>query len=333
MSKDEFMKRVEYLLSDLPEEETRDALDYYRDYLEEAGEAAEETMREFGSPERIASIIRSDLQGNLADGGEFTDAGYTDERFREPNFQLARREQDSRRKPEAGQGAYTDGARNPGEPESRNRHHGDGMYTKAARESDTMQGVYTDASRNSDPGQGAYAYGPGETPQSEERTYRQEGQHRNADGYGNGPGAGSGADGRPGSPGRGGSNQGMKVLWIILAVIGVTTLLPALLGFAGSAFGILAAAAAVLLVMLFLTAILTLVFLVAGVAVIAAGIAAAFVNPIDGMMCVGAGLVLLALGLIGIVLSVLVYGKLLPWIFGGIADGLGGLLHRRRRAV
>ena len=87
MNRDEFMKRVEYLISDLPEEETRDALDYYRDYLEEAGDAAEEAMREFGSPERIASIIRTDIQGNLADGGEFTDTGYTDERFREPNCQ------------------------------------------------------------------------------------------------------------------------------------------------------------------------------------------------------------------------------------------------------
>ena len=63
MNRDEFMKRVEYLISDLPEEETRDALDYYRDYLEEAGDAAEEAMREFGSPERIASIIRT--AGNL----------------------------------------------------------------------------------------------------------------------------------------------------------------------------------------------------------------------------------------------------------------------------
>ena len=36
MSRNEFMERLEYLLSDIPEEEKADALDYYRDYLEEA---------------------------------------------------------------------------------------------------------------------------------------------------------------------------------------------------------------------------------------------------------------------------------------------------------
>ncbi len=88
MRKDEFMKQLEYLLSDIPEDEKRDALQYYRDYLDDAGDEEERVIREFGSPERIASIIRSELQGSLKDGGQFTDTGYTDERFREPNYQV-----------------------------------------------------------------------------------------------------------------------------------------------------------------------------------------------------------------------------------------------------
>ncbi len=88
MNKVEFMEKVEYLLSDLPEEETRDALEYYRDYLEEAGDAADEVIRGFGSPERIASIIRADIRGDMPDGGEFTEAGYDDRRFREPGYQM-----------------------------------------------------------------------------------------------------------------------------------------------------------------------------------------------------------------------------------------------------
>ena len=89
MSRDEFMRQLEYLLSDIPEYEREDALDYYRDYLEEAGEDADEVIREFGSPERIASIIRSDLAGTFGEGGGFTDRGYEDERFRDPNYQVA----------------------------------------------------------------------------------------------------------------------------------------------------------------------------------------------------------------------------------------------------
>lgn len=92
MKGDAFIKELEYLLQDVKEEEKEDALEYYRDYLEEAGpEKEEQVIREFGSPERVAAIIRAGISGNIEDGGEFTETGYGDERFREPNFQLQRR--------------------------------------------------------------------------------------------------------------------------------------------------------------------------------------------------------------------------------------------------
>ena len=37
MRRAEFMKELEYLLQDIPDEEKEEALAYYRDYLEEAG--------------------------------------------------------------------------------------------------------------------------------------------------------------------------------------------------------------------------------------------------------------------------------------------------------
>ena len=92
MNRERFMKELDYLLQDIPEEEKADALAYYADYLDEAGEENEEqVLREFGSPERIAAIIRADLSGNLEDGGGFTDRGYEDERFRDPNYSVAPR--------------------------------------------------------------------------------------------------------------------------------------------------------------------------------------------------------------------------------------------------
>ncbi|MEY8338381.1 DUF1700 domain-containing protein [Lachnospiraceae bacterium 62-35] len=92
MKRDAFMNELEYLLQDVKEEEKEDALEYYRDYLDEAGpENEEQVIREFGSPERIAAIIRAGISGNIEDGGEFTETGYGDERFREPNFQLQKR--------------------------------------------------------------------------------------------------------------------------------------------------------------------------------------------------------------------------------------------------
>lgn len=91
MNRDEFMRELEYLLQDIQEEEKEEALSYYRDYLEEAGEDEEQAIREFGSPERIAAIIRSDIAGHLEQGGEFTERGYEDERFRDPNYQVVKR--------------------------------------------------------------------------------------------------------------------------------------------------------------------------------------------------------------------------------------------------
>lgn len=92
MSMEEFMERLEYLLSDIPEEEKADAIEYYRNYLEEAGpESEKEVISNFGSPERIAAIIRTEISGNLKDGGEFTEKGYEDERFKDPNYQVAKR--------------------------------------------------------------------------------------------------------------------------------------------------------------------------------------------------------------------------------------------------
>jgi len=92
MTRDEYMKELAYLLQDIQDEDKEDALQYYRDYFDEAGpEKERDIITELGSPERIASMIRCDIAGNLEQGGEFTERGYQDERFRDPNYQLTKR--------------------------------------------------------------------------------------------------------------------------------------------------------------------------------------------------------------------------------------------------
>lgn len=93
MNKQEFLNQLEYLLQDIPEDEKRDAIDYYGDYLDEAGPEHEaEVLAEFGSPERIASIIRTDLLDVMSEGGEFTENGYEDRRFERTSLPSVRRE-------------------------------------------------------------------------------------------------------------------------------------------------------------------------------------------------------------------------------------------------
>ena len=87
MKKEEFIRQLEYLLQDIQEDDKRDAIDYYSDYLEEAGPGREaEVLEGFGSPERIASMIRTELLGGMEGAGEFTDNGYDDHRFNTSSY-------------------------------------------------------------------------------------------------------------------------------------------------------------------------------------------------------------------------------------------------------
>ena len=90
MNREQFMKQLSYLLQDISDEDRTDALDYYENYLDEAGFGYEtDITNEFGSPERIAAIIRTSLLSNPDETGEFTDSGYENSRFKDPGYELA----------------------------------------------------------------------------------------------------------------------------------------------------------------------------------------------------------------------------------------------------
>lgn len=75
MNKNQFLERLEKLLSDLPEEERREAVAWYHDYFDDAGEENEaDVIAQLRSPEDVARNIKANLKEN-AQGG-FTDAGY-----------------------------------------------------------------------------------------------------------------------------------------------------------------------------------------------------------------------------------------------------------------
>ena len=62
MSREEFMRQLEALLTDISEEEKREALSYYRSYFEDAGEENEERiLKELESPQKVAATIKADL--------------------------------------------------------------------------------------------------------------------------------------------------------------------------------------------------------------------------------------------------------------------------------
>lgn len=75
MNRQEFMKRLEELLTDISPEEKEEALAYYTGYFEDAGEENEEKIiQELESPEQLAASIKAGLR---EDGtGEYTERGY-----------------------------------------------------------------------------------------------------------------------------------------------------------------------------------------------------------------------------------------------------------------
>lgn len=62
MNRVEFMQQLEHLLEDIPEGDRQDAITYYNDYFDEAGPEKEASViRELGSPDKVAAVIKADL--------------------------------------------------------------------------------------------------------------------------------------------------------------------------------------------------------------------------------------------------------------------------------
>lgn len=86
MNKVEFMRRLNELLIDVPEEERTEALQYYEDYFADAGNSREEEIvTELGSPEALAKAIREEISGTKQVGydkeGEYTEQGFRDAKY------------------------------------------------------------------------------------------------------------------------------------------------------------------------------------------------------------------------------------------------------------
>lgn len=123
MNRTEFLEQLERLMWDIPESERKAALEYYQDYFEDAGAENEgKVIQELGSPGKVAAIIRADLENEGVQYGEYTETGYTDERFQEKNVPEPSEAKESREKSETGSETGQ---------EERRQHSYDGPYSRA----------------------------------------------------------------------------------------------------------------------------------------------------------------------------------------------------------
>ena len=77
MTRVEFLKQLEYLLQDIDDRDRQDALDYYRDYMDEAGIMESDTVEHLlESPEKIAMSLRISLNDDVNEHIESGDQGF-----------------------------------------------------------------------------------------------------------------------------------------------------------------------------------------------------------------------------------------------------------------
>ena len=84
MNRIEFMTELEKLLKEIPEEERKEAMQYYEDYFADAGlENEQHVISELESPKKVAQTIKAGLRGRGEESSEYRETGYTDTRFEE----------------------------------------------------------------------------------------------------------------------------------------------------------------------------------------------------------------------------------------------------------
>ena len=70
MTKEQFLFQLEQKLLGIPEDERAEAMEYYRDYFNDAGpENEEQVIAELGSPDKVAASIKEGLRSSRDDAG------------------------------------------------------------------------------------------------------------------------------------------------------------------------------------------------------------------------------------------------------------------------
>lgn len=93
MNRIEFIAELEKLLQDISAEERNEAVQYYRDYFEDAGiENEQHIIEELESPKKVADTIKTGLRGGCDESSEYRETGYTDTRFEDKKMPARREE-------------------------------------------------------------------------------------------------------------------------------------------------------------------------------------------------------------------------------------------------
>ena len=304
MNRAEFMRQLECLLQSIPAAEREEALQYYNDYFDDAGDENEQDVIEaLGNPARVAENIKHDL----------LESGYGE-------TPLKKAVASDRKLIEYGK-AETQAQTNPASSQELQE------ADQRTQENGSVNGLNNGLATGIGAGTG-FGTGNGSAAGTVNGTGTGTG---NSTGFGSGYGVGSGANNGGGyAYAYAGSGEvsintvkpeksGWPGWAIALLVVGLVFASPLIIGLTGTLIGVLASWIAVILSMGIATLALFIVFVI----LLVVGIMCMFTDPISGVALVGGGLLCGGIGMLFLMLTVAMAGIVTPAIFRGIARLLG----------
>lgn len=295
MNRAEFMARLTALLGDVPPTEREEAIQYYNDYFDDAGEENEQgVIASLGSPEELARSIKAGLFDG-GNAGEFTESGFRgyEERRKAELMKVTRQEEQT--------GNPQNGGWQNGNPQSGGWQNGNPQST---------------GWQNGNPQSGGWQNG---NPQS---SGWQNGNQQNGGWQNGNPQTGDRQTGSnpPPKKQRTGGQIALICCLVILASPFLVGLFGVAVGLLGGIFGGSVGLFAGLFGIFIAFLVAGVVLIVVGIALIVTGIAGLFGAPLGGMALIGGGLILIAVGLVCTWLMVLVVGTVIPALIRGIVS-------------
>lgn len=310
MDRAQFMEQLARLLSDISESERQEALEYYESYFDDAGAGQEsEVIRELGSPGKVAAIIKADLKESNDRYAEYSELGYEDTRTREPG-QMPDKYTQVARTGENRDGIHDENwneSRNENRDESRNERQNERRFGRDRARFEQALGragkQFNQAKRKAGEsfekaGSKAQEYSDKARSRAE-RGYHYEKKRNNAG--------------------------------IILLLIFLVFAAPLIHGAVGGIFGVIITILLLPFLLIFGLGAAALGLIAGAVGTIIPGIISCFGNPAAGILAIGIGCLLMALGILLGVAAVWLALKIIPALVRKFTDFCQRILRKLRR--
>ncbi len=292
MTRAEFIKELTALLQDVSLAEREEAIQYYNDYFDDAGEENEqEVIASLGTPKQVAATIKA----GLADGGSI--GAFTEKGFQ--NFETNKGNEIIKAEPESEADAKDMSYQNP--------------YKK---QNDSTKNSYGQNSYGQNSyGQNSYQQSGYQQNSNQQNSYQQNSYGQNS--------YGQNADSTEVAAPQKKMSGGMIVLLIILCILAS----PFLITIAGAVLSVIITIVAVAFSLIIALGAVGLALIVAGIAIFVYGITLLTGLPLGGLCLIGASMICAAIGLLFLWLTVLVCGTLIPMLIRGIVGLVQKIFH------